>query len=255
MFELISEKRRRSPHGDALPIAISTAAHLLVLSVLVVVPLLYVTDQLPETPAIMAFVTPAPPPPPAPPLPPPPPTLARTPAAPRPVPTAGTFAAPIEVPTRIEAEAGIDYGVEGGVPGGVEGGVPGGVPGGIVGGLPSDIPPPPPPPPPVAPPAPRAPVRIGGELQAPALLRRVEPVYPDIAVRADVEGMVILEATVDRDGRIEDLRVLRSMPLLDRAALEAVRQWQYSPLLLNGKPERFVLTVVVSFRLSNQNGG
>jgi protein TonB len=80
----------------------------------------------------------------------------------------------------------------------------------------------------------------------------VAPVYPDIAVRAKVEGVVILEAIVDQEGRIEDVRVLRSMPLLDRAALEAVRQWQYSPLRLNGKPERFVLTVVVSFRLSDR---
>jgi protein TonB len=80
----------------------------------------------------------------------------------------------------------------------------------------------------------------------------VEPIYPDIAVRAHVEGLVILEAIVDRDGHVEDVRVLRSMPLLDRAALDAVRQWQYSPLLLNGRPEPFVLTVVVSFRLSDK---
>ena len=90
-------------------------------------------------------------------------------------------------------------------------------------------------------------------MKAPALVYRIEPVYPDIAVRAHVEGVVILEATVDREGRIEDVRVLRSMPLLDRAALEAVRQWRYSPLLLNGKPGRFVLTVVVSFRLSDKS--
>jgi protein TonB len=89
-------------------------------------------------------------------------------------------------------------------------------------------------------------------MQPPALVRRVNPTYPDLAVRANVEGVVILEAVVDREGHVEDVRVLRSMPLLDRAALDAVRQWQYSPLLLNGKPERFVLTVVVSFRLSDK---
>jgi protein TonB len=248
MFELISEKRRRSPHGDTLPIVISTATHLLVLSLLVIAPLLYVTERLPEVPAMMAFVAPAPPPPPPPP---PPPAPARTSAAARPAATAGTFAAPVEVPTRIEPEAGIDHGAEGGVPGGVEGGVPGGVTGGIIGGLPSDIPPPPPP---VVPPAPRLPVRIGGGIQTPALLHRVAPVYPDLAVRAHVEGVVILEAIVDRDGHIEDVRVLRSMPLLNAAALAAVRQWRYSPLLLNGKPERFVLTVTVSFRLSDKTG-
>jgi len=112
------------------------------------------------------------------------------------------------------------------------------------------LPPPPPPPPPPAPPVERAPVRIGGELTAPALLERVEPDYPPLAVRAQVKGVVILEAVVARDGSIEDVRVLRSIPLLDSAAVAAVRKWRYSPLLLNGKPERFVLTVTVSFSLA-----
>jgi protein TonB len=78
----------------------------------------------------------------------------------------------------------------------------------------------------------------------------VEPVYPPFAVHAHVHGIVILEAVVDREGQVEDVRILRSIPLLDRAAVEAVRQWRYSPLLLNGEPERFVLTVTVSFNLS-----
>jgi protein TonB len=93
-------------------------------------------------------------------------------------------------------------------------------------------------------------VRVGGELKAPALIERVEPDYPLLAVRAQVQGVVILEAVVDRQGRVEDVRVLRSIPLLDQAAIAAVRQWRYSPLFLNGKPERFVLTVTVSFSLS-----
>ena len=123
--------------------------------------------------------------------------------------------------------------------------------GGVVGGLVSELPPPPlPPPPPSPPPVARAPTRIGGELKAPALVERVEPEYPPIAVRAQVQGVVIVEAVVDRHGRVEDVRVLRSIPLLDRAAITAVRQWRYSPLLLNGTPERFVLTVTVSFSLA-----
>jgi protein TonB len=96
----------------------------------------------------------------------------------------------------------------------------------------------------------RTPVRVGGEVKAPALVERVAPEYPPLALRAQVHGVVIREAVVDREGRVEDLRVLRSIPLLDRAAIDAVRQWRYSPLLLNGKPERFVLTVTVSFSLS-----
>jgi protein TonB len=124
----------------------------------------------------------------------------------------------------------------------------GGVAGGVVGGLISELPPPPPSPSP--PPAARAPVRIGGELKAPTLVERVEPEYPPLAARAQVQGVVILEALVDHEGRVEDVRVLRSIPLLDKAAIAAVRQWRYSPLLLNAKPERFVLTVTVGFRLS-----
>jgi len=67
-----------------------------------------------------------------------------------------------------------------------------------------------------------------------------------------VQGVVILEAVVGRDGRVEDVKVLRSIPLLDAAAVDAVRQWQYSPLLLNGKPERFIVTVTLSFNVKKR---
>jgi protein TonB len=160
------------------------------------------------------------------------------------VPTTGVVAAPVEAPARIEPEVGFDAGAEG-VPGGVEGGIPGGVLDGIVGGLPTDTPPPPPPPPPVA----KGPVRIGGAMKAPALVRRVEPVYPPMALAAHLEGTVILEAIVDKDGAVQEVKVLRSQGMFDKAAIAAVRQWRYSPLLLNGQPERFILTVVLTFGL------
>jgi protein TonB len=242
MFELISGTRRDTPHNSAVPILVSTFAHVAVVGVVFVVPLLYVTDRLPEVPSMMAFV--AAPPPPPPPPPPPAPRVAA--GAPRTVAPSSKFAAPLEAPSEVVPEAGIDRGFEGGVPGGVEGGVPGGVVGGVVGGLPSDVPPPPPPPP-----APRTPVRIGGQVQAPALLERVPPRYPQLAVHAQVQGLVILEATVDESGHVQEARILRSIPLLDEAALEAVRQWRYSPLMLNGVPQPFVLTVTVSFRIGD----
>ena len=91
-------------------------------------------------------------------------------------------------------------------------------------------------------------MRVGGDLKAPALVERVEPEYPPLAVRAKVQGVVIFEARVDRQGRVEDVRVLRSIPLLDNAAIAAVRR--YSPSLSNGQPERFLLTVTLSFSLS-----
>lgn len=164
-------------------------------------------------------------------------------------------AAPVEAPRELPppsvdvAAAGAattDFDHIAGVAGGVPGGVPGGVIGGVLGGIPGVAPPPPAPPPA----APRPPVRTGGQVQAPALMKRVPPVYPPSAVRAKVEGVVILEATVGRDGRVEDVAILRSVPLLDRAAMDAVRQWEYAPLLLNGEAERFLLTVTVNFSLS-----
>jgi protein TonB len=129
--------------------------------------------------------------------------------------------------------------------GGVEGGVAGGVVGGIVGGIVSPVPPPPPPPPS---PVTAAVVRIGGKITAPALLHRVEPIYPDVASMAQLTGLVILEATVGTDGCVDSVKVLRSRhPLLDRAAQDALMQWRYSPLVLNGTPTPFVLTVTFNF--------
>jgi protein TonB len=103
--------------------------------------------------------------------------------------------------------------------------------------------------PPAPPPPPRTPRRIGGELQAPALIHRVEPDYPGVAISAKVTGTVILEATVDESGAVTDLKVLRSIALLDRAAIKAVKQWRYEPFLLNGIAAPFILTVTVTFSL------
>jgi protein TonB len=249
MFELFGATQRGAPQGGKTPLLISTTVHLIVAVVLFIAPVMYVSGELPPVPDMLAFVVSAAPPPPPPPPPAPPASKSAKPSVVKSQPLTRVQAAPVEAPTAIEEEPPIETGTDDGVPGGVEGGVPGGVVGGIVGGLvTTGLPPPPPPPaPPPAPPAERAPVRIGGELTAPALVERVEPTYPPLAVRAQVQGVVILEAVVDRDGRVEDVRVLRSIPLLDSAAVAAVRKWRYSPLLLNGQPERFVLTVTVSF--------
>jgi periplasmic protein TonB len=242
MFDLITGQAQHIPRKSGVPLLISLSAQLALVGA-VVVPVLFFVGALPEVPTMMAFVAEAPSPPPPPP--PPPPAAAKTPTPPA-HPVATTGAAPIEAPSAIRPEPVTDPG-EIGVPGGVEGGIPGGVVGGVVGGLPSDIPAPPPPPPPAQP---RAPIRVGGQVQAPALVKRVEPVYPDIAVSARIRGVVILEANVDKDGRVVEVKVLRTANvLLDAAAITAVRQWQYRPLILNGLPEPFVLTVVLTFDL------
>ena len=243
MFDLITGQTKHMPRHQAGPILISTLIQSLAWALVIVIPLLFVTQAIPDVPTMMAFVAaaPAPPPPPPPPAPP----KAAEPQQTKPVATAG-FTAPLEAPSKIQPEVPTP-GDANGVPGGVEGGIPGGVIGGVVGGLPTDVPPPPPPP------APRTPVRVGGQIQAPALLHRVEPEYPPLAVKAHLQGLVILEATVDENGRVQSVKVLRSdAPLLDGAAIDAVKQWQYSPLTLNGKHESFILTVMLSFHFTEQ---
>jgi protein TonB len=92
------------------------------------------------------------------------------------------------------------------------------------------------------------PVRIAGEMKPPVLLKRVEPEYPPLAVAARITGVVILEATVDEQGLVTDVRVLRPLnALVDAEAVRAVRQWRYSPLTLNGHLSPFILTVTLSF--------
>jgi protein TonB len=148
-------------------------------------------------------------------------------------------AAPIEAPKEIKPEVSVPS-VAVGVPGGVEGGVPGGVVGGVVGGLPQAPPPPP---------APTAPVRVGGNIKQPTKTRDQKPVYPPIAQSARVQGVVIIEAVIGPDGRVKEAKVLRSIPLLDQAALDAVKQWQFTPTLLNGVPVPVIMTVTVNFTL------
>ena len=92
-------------------------------------------------------------------------------------------------------------------------------------------------------------VRIGGNIKEPRKLRDVRPVYPEIARAAGVQGVVIIEAPIDAAGAVETARVLRSVPLLDEAALDAVRQWLFTPTLLNGVPTPVVMTLTVSFKL------
>jgi protein TonB len=246
MFDLITGRTEHIPSTPTLPILVSVSAQIVVVSGLLAVSALWVTGTLPEIPTMMAFV--AAPPPPPPPPPPPAPAVKRAQPSPERAPRTTDFVAPVDVPTGIEPGPADDEGFEG-VPGGVEGGIPGGVLGGVVGGLPQA--PPPPPPPPIV--ATRGPVRVGGNISTPALLHRVEPEYPVIAVSARLQGISILEAVVDEQGRVTDVRVLRTAnPLLDRAAIAAVRQWQYAPLTLNGIPASFVLTVTLTFKIQDK---
>jgi TonB family protein len=135
----------------------------------------------------------------------------------------GKPVAPVDIPPEITKKDLSDLGKKGGVKGGVVGGVVGEI---------------------------EAPGRAGGRVKAPKLLREVKPLYPEIARQARVEGVVIMEVTIDIHGRVQDVKILRSIPLLDQAAIDAVRQWVYEPTLVNGQPRGAVFTVTVRFSLS-----
>jgi TonB family protein len=92
-----------------------------------------------------------------------------------------------------------------------------------------------------------APLRIGGQIKPPTRIKEVKPIYPAIAQSAHVTGAVTIEATIGSDGKVADAKVVRSVPLLDQAALDAVRQWEYMPTLLNGVPVPVVTMVTVNF--------
>ena len=127
---------------------------------------------------------------------------------------------------------------------------------GVERGIPSSVvfgsaqPPPPPPPPP--PPQTQTPIRLRGGMQAPRKVTHVDPGYPRVAQAAHVEGTVILEAIIDASGAVTSVRVLRSIPLLDQAAVDAVRGWKFTPTLLNGVPVPIALTVTVRFTLTDR---
>ena len=99
-------------------------------------------------------------------------------------------------------------------------------------------------------PAPRAPVRPGGAITAPTKVHDVAPVYPQMARDSRIQGIVIIQATIGMDGRVINAEVLRPQPFLDQAALDAVRQWRYTPTQLNGEPVAVIMTVTVNFRLN-----
>ena len=140
----------------------------------------------------------------------------------------------METPSAIPTEA---FAVADAAIGGIEtNGIPGGAVDGVEGGIPGG---------PVA-----EPIRVGGEIQPPKKVKDVRPEYPTTARKARVEGTVILEAVIDSRGVVADVRVLKSIPLLDEAAIDAVKQWRYQATMLNGQAVPIVMTVTVNFKLS-----
>ena len=132
----------------------------------------------------------------------------------------------------------------GGVVGGVPGGVPGGQMGGVIGGIISSTP--------VAVPRVATPqrVRVSQGVSQGLLIRKVQPLYPPLARQARIQGNVVLQAEISKDGTIENLRLVSGHPMLAPAAIEAVKQWRYKPYFLNGEPVEVETQVTVIFSLS-----
>ena len=214
----------------AWTLGVSIVFHLCLIAGVIATPLL-ATGELPPiphaAPEYVLVVARMPPVPPAP----------RTAA-----PTTPSTAAPLDPPDRVMPEAPVPppgppdpFDVVGGDP---KAGpfVPAGSGGGDV------LTPPPPP-------TPKQVYRVGGDIRPPQKIRDVTPRYPPIAQASRVEGIVILEALISEDGSVQNVKVLRGKPLLDDAAVEAVRQWLFTKPLLNGEAVPVVMTVTVSFSL------
>jgi protein TonB len=160
----------------------------------------------------------------------------------------GELRTPTKIPKKIEMikeeEAPppvmASTGVVGGVPGGVPGGSMGGVIGSVLGGLQVAVPK-------IATPQR---VRVSSGVSSGLLIRKVSPNYPPLARQARIQGTVVLQAQISKDGSIQNLQLVSGHPMLAPAAIEAVKQWKYKPYLLNGEPVEVETQVQVNFTLA-----
>lgn len=148
-------------------------------------------------------------------------------------------------------EGGVVGGQVGGQVGGTLGGTPGGQIGGQVGGTGTTTEAPPPPPPPAPDPVPDGPVHVGGDVKAPIVIKRVEPQYTDLARKAHETGIVIVEAIINKQGEVEQVKVVKGLPMgLSEKAEEAVKQWHFKPGMMNGVPVEVIFDLTVNFTLN-----
>ena len=212
------------------------------LGVLILIPLIY-TEALPKQ-QLMGFLV-APPPPP-----PPPPAAAPAVKVEKIISEVdqGALRTPTKIPEKVKMIKEEDtppptQGI-GGVVGGVPGGVPGGQMGGVIGGIISSTP--------VAVPKVATPqrVRVSQGVSQGLLVHQVKPNYPPLARQARIQGQVVLQALIAKDGTIQNLHVVSGHPMLAPAAVDAVKQWRYKPYFLNGDPVEVETQITVNFTLS-----
>ena len=215
----------------------------MIVGVMILIPLIF-TEALPKGTTMFLLVAPPPPPPPPPPA-----------AAPVKIVKViqtdivnGELRTPTKIPQKVqmikEDEAPPPAMASAGVVGGVPGGVPGGSMGGVIGSVLSSTP--------MAVPKIATPqrVRVSSGVVQGLLVRQVKPNYPPLARQARIQGVVILQAQISKEGNIENLTLISGHPMLAPAAIEAVKQWKYRPYLLNGEPCEVDTQVQVNFSLA-----
>jgi periplasmic protein TonB len=209
----------------------------LLVGVLILIPLI-ITEGLPTRLLMAAVMAPPPPPPPPPP---PAPKIEHVQRVSEIV--NGELRTPSRIPKKVqmiqEDEAPPP---SSGVVGGVVGGVPGGSTGGVIGGLVASTAPPPK----VATPQK---LRISSGVADGNKLSGNDPVYPQMARIAHVQGDVVLQAVISKQGTIENLRAISGHPILIQAAVDAVSRWRYKPWVLNGEPVEVETTITVKFHM------
>jgi len=222
---------------------VSFAIQIGIICIMVLIPLIF-TEALPKQQLMTFLVAPPPPPPPPPPA-----------AAPVKIVKViqtdivnGQLRTPTKIPQKVqmikEDEAPPPVIASTGVVGGVPGGVPGGSMGGVIGSVLSSTP--------VAVPHIATPqrVRVSSGVVSGLLLRKVQPNYPPLARQARIQGVVVLQAEISKEGNIQNLQLISGHTMLAPAAIEAVKQWKYKPYLLNGEPVEVETQVQVNFTLA-----
>ena len=229
-------------------VGLSFALEFAVIGVMVLVPLIW-TDALPKASLVNMLTAPAPPPPP-----PPTPPMVKVHVIPRQF-NGQTLQAPRAIPKQVAMiadDTSLPPAAFDGV-GGVVGGIPGGTGiAGIGGGVGFAPPPPPPPPKVVEAPKPKdlGPQRISSGVQAAKLVVHPTPVYPAIAKSARIQGSVVLQAIIGKDGSVQNLKMISAAsPLLVQAAMDAVKKWVYQPTTLNGEAVDVITEITVNFTL------
>lgn len=244
---VLLEQNHFKTGSRTLKVLISVATHVIVIAVPILFGLFFTDTINIKQYASMMLVAPPPPPPP------PPAAVAVTKIAPtrRTFMNAGKLIAPTVIPKQIAdiKEAPLEpeslEGVAGGVPGGVPGGQMGGVLGGVLGGVMNTSAKPAPPPV-----KPGTRLRVGGRVRAPSLVTQVKPEYPALARQAHIQGQVTIDAVLDEQGNVIEMKIVSGPALLQQAALEAVKKWKYEPTYLNDQPISVQLIAVVTFQIS-----